>query len=151
MTRSCPDKTFAFIAIVIASPWARDREYLRYAVDQHQQLRAIEAASCRDALSALSASDAQLVLCDESFPWRDLLSYLADAVEPPRVIVVAAAPQASLYAEVLNLGGYDVIAKPFSAKEVELLLARACSPRDPLRSLRRESTREQSPAGAKCA
>ena len=41
--------------------------------------------------------------------------------EPPVVIVTSRIADDSLWAEVLNLGGYDVLAKPF--REAELIWA----------------------------
>jgi hypothetical protein len=44
---------------------------------------------------------------------RDVLSRLAPTLEPPRVIVVSHHADERLWAEVLSLGGFDLLATPF--------------------------------------
>jgi FixJ family two-component response regulator len=46
---------------------------------------------------------------------------------PPAVIVTDASADARFWAEVLNLGAYDLIAQPFATAEVRRILSYACS------------------------
>ena len=50
--------------------------------------------------------------------WRDLLAALQATSNPPPLIVTDRLADDQLWAEVLNLGGYDLLAKPFDAREV---------------------------------
>src|SRR5712692_6858425 len=45
--------------------------------------------------------------------WKDVLSRLAPALDPPRLIVVSPHADARLWSEVLSLGGFDLLATPF--------------------------------------
>ena len=50
--------------------------------------------------------------------WKDVLDHLQDMPHPAPLIVADRLADDALWAEVLNLGGYDVLATPFHAKEV---------------------------------
>jgi DNA-binding response OmpR family regulator len=113
-------------AVILATPLERDLQYLRRVAEQ-SALVSMEAATGREALAAISHTGAGAVICDESLPWRDLLSYLAEDCDPPRVIVIASAPQNTMWAEVLSLGGFDVLAKPFVEDEVSRLMGMVCA------------------------
>ena len=106
--------------VVVASPLARDREYLRRLLER-DGIRIVEASTYREALGGIGTFGASLVLCDESIEWRNMLGYLAETCYPPLVVVVAASPSRTLYAEVLNLGGDYVLSKPFDESEVDWL------------------------------
>lgn len=54
-----------------------------------------------------------------------LLEDLANLSCPSMVIVAARVADEALWAEVLNLGGYDVLAMPFDEEEVERVLTAA--------------------------
>jgi DNA-binding response OmpR family regulator len=62
-----------------------------------------------------------VAICDQTLDdgdWRDVLSDLQNEKEPPPLIVSSRAADDRLWAEVLNLGGYDLLVKPFIAAEV---------------------------------
>jgi DNA-binding response OmpR family regulator len=62
-----------------------------------------------------------LVLCDEVLPdgsWKDMLLLLQKRPDPNYLIVTSQMADDRLWAEVLNLGAYDVLAKPFHSTEV---------------------------------
>jgi DNA-binding response OmpR family regulator len=50
--------------------------------------------------------------------WKDLLRAIQAVPIPPELIVTAALADEHLWGEVLNLGGHDLLATPFDAKEV---------------------------------
>ena len=50
--------------------------------------------------------------------WRDLLEHMVRMPRSPLLIVTSRLADDRLWAEVLNLGGFDVLAKPFDAIEV---------------------------------
>lgn len=69
----------------------------------------------------LAQHHVHVVLCDPKLPdgtWKDLLATLEQTPEPPQLIVTAHQADDRLWAEVLNLGAWDVLVKPFHAKEV---------------------------------
>jgi len=83
-----------------------------------------------DVALLLSNSPTGAVISEGAFPdghdWKDLLSVLHEAVDPPALIVADRLADERLWAEVLNLGGYDLLAKPFDTKEVLYAVGAAC-------------------------
>jgi DNA-binding response OmpR family regulator len=62
-----------------------------------------------------------VVIAESQLPdasWKDALAGLSRMAEPPRLIVSSRLADEFLWAEVLNLGGYDVLTKPFDPAEV---------------------------------
>ena len=49
----------------------------------------------------------------------------AMVLEPPRLVVLASAANRTLWAEAINLGAYDVLAKPLDKTEVQQVVIRA--------------------------
>jgi len=69
-----------------------------------------------------------LVLCEcdlRQGTWRELLDLLKLLPEPPFLIVTSRAADERLWAEALNLGAYDVLAKPFDRTEVSRIVSLA--------------------------
>lgn len=69
----------------------------------------------------LERSRIGVVLCERDQThgsWRNVLATAQRQSRPPSVIVCARRPDEALWAEVLNLGGYDVLVKPFDHEEV---------------------------------
>ena len=69
------------------------------------------------------------VRCERELPdgsWRDLFQFLATKLKnPPPLVVVSRQADEALWAEVLNLGGYDVLTKPFDGEEVNRVMTMA--------------------------
>jgi DNA-binding NtrC family response regulator len=88
------------------------------------------ATTVTEARSLLNRSFIGAVICESSFPdgngWTDLLAVIQDLIEPPPLIVADRLADERLWAEVLNLGGYDLLAKPFQAREVLDSVSTAC-------------------------
>ena len=62
-----------------------------------------------------------VVVCDEHLPdgtWRDVLDLSLSLRNPPPVVVTSRVADEHLWAEVLNLGGYDLLAMPLDTGEV---------------------------------
>jgi DNA-binding response OmpR family regulator len=57
--------------------------------------------------------------------WRAMLDDLLDRPEPPALVVLARLADESLWAEVLNMGGYDVLAEPLDTEEVTRVVSAA--------------------------
>ncbi|SPE33636.1 hypothetical protein SBA3_2010012 [Candidatus Sulfopaludibacter sp. SbA3] len=73
--------------------------------------------SVQTALSSLQAADVSVVLC-ESATWREMLEALSHLPDPPLLVVTSRHADERLWAEALNLGAYDVLAKPYEPTEV---------------------------------
>jgi DNA-binding NtrC family response regulator len=98
--------------------------------EDHTSLRAIfgpsdwklhEAKSFTQALAALSENHIPVVICDQELPvggWKALFEAIQLLPRPPNLIVTSRQADNRLWAEVLNLGGHDVLAIPFDAGEV---------------------------------
>ena len=87
-----------------------------------------EAHSCREALFFLCRARVSVILCDSSLRdgnWKDILAYIAPLPSAPRLIVSCCLADDSLGSEVLNLGGYDVLAQPFARDEVIFVVSSA--------------------------
>lgn len=79
------------------------------------------AKNCAEAEALLRRHDIRIVICDARFAggcWRDLLRSLNTMKLPVSLIVTAPIADEALWAEVLNLGGYDVLVQPFDSQEV---------------------------------
>jgi DNA-binding response OmpR family regulator len=90
--------------------------------------RITAATTCVEAKARLNRLRVSIILCERDLPdgsWKDLLSCISDAAERPLLIVTSRFADEYLWAEVLNLGGYDVLAKPFRDQEVRHVLASA--------------------------
>lgn len=68
----------------------------------------------------LHKTSVQVVICERDLPdgsWRDVLESTAGLQDPPAVIVTSRLADDRLWLEVLNAGGYDVLAKPWDRRE----------------------------------
>lgn len=87
----------------------------------HSNWKILHARNCRDALRMLESCRVAVVISDCSLPdgnWQQLLNALSQMAEQPLLVVASLHADDRLWAEVLNLGGYDVLAKPFDRTEV---------------------------------
>jgi DNA-binding NtrC family response regulator len=106
------------VLVVCASPGTRDKlaDMLR-----RERWNVRPAQSCSEARRHLSELDGPVVICESHLPdgsWKDLL-------EAQPLIVTDRAADEALWAEVLNLGGFDVLAQPFDPTEVSRVVASA--------------------------
>ena len=72
-------------------------------------------------LAELSKHHVPVILSECQLPdgnWKDVLSRLAPVPDRPRLIVFSRHADDRLWAEVLNLGGFDVLAAPFRKEEL---------------------------------
>lgn len=89
-------------------------------------VRAVE--SCNEAVRAMEAETPAVVACENKLPdgdWKDLVRLSESQPSAPPVVVVSRDADESLWAEVLNLGGYDVLATPFERTEVSRVMEMA--------------------------
>jgi DNA-binding response OmpR family regulator len=114
------DITPAVPSVLTVSPWR----------DDHQSLSTILSNSIRDLSWAGSIADAMyqaagksvpIVVCEHQLSdgaWNVLFQKLERMPKPPKLIVASRLADEKLWSEVLNLGGWDVLAKPFELREV---------------------------------
>ena len=106
--------------ILSVSEFQTDHTALRRIVDD-THWRLTTARSCGEALQKLGYIDALVIFCESSLPdgtWKDILESIASFEKPPSLVVTSRLADESLWSEVLNLGGYDVLSKPFIQEDV---------------------------------
>ncbi len=131
MTAPLPIPWSDRVPIVLVSASGADAQSFREFVGRPSRL-IVNVPDLRGAAAAIEKLRPALVLCDTdiegSGSWRDLLNA---GISPAGAVLIVISDHAdeSLWAEVLNLGGFDVLEKPFRAEEVERVvsLALLCS------------------------
>lgn len=108
------------ITVLLVSSHPEDHRFLRQTF-AHPNWKLYRALDRRQAEPMLLAAQIPVVLCERSLPdgtWRDVFGIAESLHQPPMFVVVSEAADQYLWAEVLNLGGYDVLAKPFDRGEL---------------------------------
>jgi DNA-binding response OmpR family regulator len=80
-----------------------------------------EARTFREAIAILDDLPCGVAIWDTEVPdgnWQGLLRNFECRQNPPKLVVSSRVADDRLWAEVLNLGGYDVLAQPFDPGEV---------------------------------
>ena len=75
----------------------------------------------REGMDELRMNRVPVVLCEEKLgdgDWKDVLSQLALIPDRPRLIVFSRNANEHLWADVLDLGGFDLLATPFRDDEL---------------------------------
>ena len=75
----------------------------------------------QSALPLLAGNQVQIVIAERDLgpeTWKDVLAELAVLPRPPLLIVSSRIADEYLWAEALNLGAHDVLAKPYDTEEV---------------------------------
>jgi DNA-binding response OmpR family regulator len=84
---------------------------------------------CEEAFRRLSSCPVSAIITNDALPdgdWMRILRHAQAQSRPPNLIVASRLADERLWAEVLNLGGYDVLIKPFVADEVRRVVSLAC-------------------------
>ena len=105
-------------SVLLVAPETSGRSSLQ-SILQGAKCRTFICARCRDAIDLMQF--ASIVICERFLPdgsWRDVLRTAQALTRPPSIIVTSRLADSELWAEVLNLGGHDVLAQPFRAEEV---------------------------------
>ena len=77
--------------------------------------------TCAEAVAAVRRTAAPIIVCDERFAdgeWKELWNELRKNACPPEFILASRLADERLWAELLNLGGYNLLTKPFRPEEV---------------------------------
>ncbi len=111
---------YASVAVLLICPSEEDHEFFS-SMFQLPCWKAYHVRTYHEALRWLTQDRMTLIICDSHLPdgnWKDILSQTQILPDPPRIIVTSGLPDDVLWGEVLNLGGYDLLAKPFVREEV---------------------------------
>ena len=76
----------------------------------------------------MAQGEIPIVISEGDLPWgswQTILQITSLVAEPPLLIVASRFADERLWAEALNLGAWDVLAKPFDAEEVLRVVASA--------------------------
>jgi DNA-binding NtrC family response regulator len=85
-------------------------------------------ATLAGGLRHVRSQSVPVIVCECDFRdgnWKLLLEEVGRLTKPPRLIVASRFADERLWAEVLNLGGHDVLATPFDADEVHRVVSYA--------------------------
>jgi DNA-binding response OmpR family regulator len=117
-----PSLEFGILSISAAP---EDHNTLGYILhDSHWRI--VKSRTCKEAIARLTRTHMPVVICASDLPdgtWRDVLNQISALTRPPFLIVTSRLADDHLWAEVLNLGGYNVLAKPFRESEVKHVFA----------------------------
>ncbi len=117
------------LTVLVVSPLDEDHARVRNLCREGRCRCHLLNARCRqEALPLARRHPFSLVLSERDLPdgsWKDLWEQIGSADRRPPLIVTSAQADSSLWAEVLNLGGYDVLAKPLDEREILHVLVRA--------------------------
>jgi DNA-binding response OmpR family regulator len=114
------------------SPISEDHRTIERILNQHSVdsgaepgWRLTTTSTLAGAMTKLNDGCCPVVVCERDVPpgsWRDLLETTRSLADPPALIVTSRHADDSLWAEALNLGVYDVLAKPFDEGEFTRVL-----------------------------
>jgi len=120
-------KSESVVTVLSISPTDADHVFLQHAFSRlNWQVHGVR--SRREALTWLRRQPVSVVLCEESLPdcdWKAILRELTAFEDPPVLIVTSRLADDALWAEVLNLGAYDLLVKPFDLTEVFRVVSQA--------------------------
>lgn len=115
-----PSNRTEIITVLAVSPLEPDHTLLE-SIIRHSKWTLLKAETIASALSILRRREISVVLCEHDLHpgrWTDILDQLRELVHPPALIVTSRLADERLWAEALNLGAWDVLAKPFDQREV---------------------------------
>jgi DNA-binding response OmpR family regulator len=112
---------------LLVSAVEEDREFLdRIFCQQHWIL--YKTRTLESAMDFLRRSPVPVVVTERYLPlgnWKDVLAAIQQLPQTPLLIVTARLADEYLWAEVLNLGGHDVLSQPFQVSELLWVLGNA--------------------------
>ncbi len=109
---------------LLIGPFQQDHDFL-HALFNEEGWALHSAPSLASASAILRDTVVSVVITEADLPagtWRDVLEVMDFLPHRPMVIVTSLHPDDRLWAEALNLGAYDVLAKPFNKTELMRVL-----------------------------
>jgi DNA-binding NtrC family response regulator len=108
------------ITILSVSPHDQDHAPVQRLFGNSRWL-VLTASNISTARALLQEHETSVIVCESelmSGTWIDLLCHVQAMPHPPALIVTSRLADDRLWAEALNLGAYDVLAKPFERTEL---------------------------------
>jgi DNA-binding response OmpR family regulator len=115
------------LSTLLVGEFLQDR-LLLYEVFRRYRWRLFEARDRHRAMDCLGKNPAHVVIAEtdtQGWNWKQILQDLRGFSPPPQLIVASRTADDHLWAEVLNVGGYDVLPQPFERDELERVVASA--------------------------
>jgi len=112
--------TTGTLTVLSVSPLEEDHMSLQ-AIVGHSTWKLLNAGRVSTALAFLQEHEVSVVLCERDLmpgTWIDMLENMRHQPHPPSLIVTSRLADDRLWSEALNLGAWDVLAKPFDRSEV---------------------------------
>jgi len=88
----------------------------------------LESAGCAGAVALMRTENILVTICEPDLPdgsWRSLVADISTLSFPPHLIVASRLADEQLWAEVLNLGAYDLLMLPFDTDEARRVIGLA--------------------------
>jgi DNA-binding NtrC family response regulator len=114
------DKSSRVLKLLSISPIEEDHRSLE-AIVGRSTWKLLTADRVSAALTVLEKYDFSVVVCERDLMpgrWTDVLEAIHNRPHPPSLIVASRLADERLWGEALNLGAWDVLAKPFDQREV---------------------------------
>jgi DNA-binding response OmpR family regulator len=124
-----PTKQEISVRALLLGEFDEDRLLVRK-VFRRSGWRLFESCHRRGALECVERNAPQVVIAESNLAgwnWKQVLHDLKRSSKPPQLVVTSRTADELLWAEVLNIGGYDVLARPLVAEELERVVASACA------------------------
>jgi DNA-binding response OmpR family regulator len=115
------------VSVLAVSPYLEDHACLR-TIFSHSNWKVYQALNCTQALAFLEKNRTSVLVCERDLSdgdWKQLLDAISALTTPPLMVVTSKNADDSLWAEVLHLGAYDVLSKPFDKAEVMRIISLA--------------------------
>jgi len=108
------------VNVLLISPFDEDHQHLRDIL-RHSKWQQHAARTQREAFEFVRENVTPVVICESELPdgtWQQVLTQFGLMQCPPLLVVTSRIADDRLWSEALNLGAYNVLAKPLHMKEV---------------------------------
>lgn len=108
------------VKVLLISPFDEDHKHLSDIL-KHSNWQQHGVRTRKESLDFLRDNVTPVVICESELPdgsWRDILSQFGRMLHPPFLVVTSRLADDRLWSEALNLGAYNVLAKPLNKTEV---------------------------------
>ena len=123
------------VSVLSVDPIAKDHASLRqifsrseWSLCPNSKWTLTTSTTAESAIAAIRQNPISVLLCGcdhQPDTWKKMLEVLTPLPHPPLLIVTSRTADDRLWAEALNLGAYDVLAKPFDQDEVVRIVSLA--------------------------
>jgi DNA-binding response OmpR family regulator len=121
-------KSDEVVSVLVASPSLEDQTAIRR-IFGTGGWKIYSAGTAEETFRALHRFSVDIVITATEFPegptWRDVVEEIGEMADPRPVIIASRLADDRLWAEVLNLGAYDLLQKPFDENETRRVVGLA--------------------------